>query len=79
MTYEEYTEKYNQLMDLYERIDNGFVKNDIKNEIISLRKEYFGLNWKEKIIMLKFDIERAKEVYRCDKKQYNENSLLTAL
>ena len=44
MTYENYIEKYNQLMDLYERIDNGFVKNDIKNEIISLRKEYFGLN-----------------------------------
>lgn len=29
--------------------------------------------------MLKFDVERAKEVYRCDKTQYNENSLLTAL
>ena len=29
--------------------------------------------------MLKFDIERAKEVYRCDKNQYNEDSLLTVL
>lgn len=44
MTYEEYVEKFNQLADAYERIDDGFIKNDIKNEIISLRKEYFGLN-----------------------------------
>lgn len=29
--------------------------------------------------MLKFDIERAKEIYRCDKNQYNEDSLLTVL
>lgn len=43
MTYKEYIEKFNQLVDAYERIDNEFVKNDIKNEIISLRKEYFGL------------------------------------
>lgn len=44
MTYEEYTEKFNQLVDAYEATDNGFVKSDIKNEIISLKKEYFGLN-----------------------------------
>lgn len=44
MTYEEYIEKFNQLADAYERIDDGFIKNDIKNEIINLRKEYFGLN-----------------------------------
>ena len=44
MTYEEYTEKFNQLADAYERIDDSFIKNDIKNEMISLQKEYFGLN-----------------------------------
>ena len=44
MTYEEYTEKFNQLVDAYERIDDDFIKNDIKNEMISLQKEYFGLN-----------------------------------
>lgn len=43
MTYEEYTEKFNQLIDAYERIDDSFIKNDIKNEMISLQKEYFGL------------------------------------
>lgn len=44
MTYEEYTEKFNQLIDAYERIDDSFIKNDIKNEMIRLQKEYFGLN-----------------------------------
>lgn len=44
MTYEEYIEKFNQLADAYERTDDGFIKNDIKNEMISLQKEYFGLN-----------------------------------
>lgn len=42
MTFEEYVEKYNKLADAYETTDDGFVKSDIKNEIISLRKEYFG-------------------------------------
>ena len=40
MTYEEYTEKFNQLVDAYEKIDDGFIKSDIKNEIISLQKSY---------------------------------------
>lgn len=44
MTYEEYTEKFNQLIDAYEKIDDSFIKNDIKNEMIRLQKEYFGLN-----------------------------------
>ena len=44
MTYEEYTEKFNQLIDAYERIDDSFIKNDIKNEMVRLQKEYFGLN-----------------------------------
>lgn len=43
MTYDEYIEKFNQLVDAYERIDDGFIKSDIKNEIISLQKEYFSL------------------------------------
>ena len=29
--------------------------------------------------MLTFNIKLAKEVYRCDEKQYNEDSLLTTL
>ena len=44
MTYEEYTEKFNQLVDAYERIDDDFIKSDIKNEMVSLQKEYFNLN-----------------------------------
>ena len=40
MTYEEYTEKFNQLVDAYEKTDDGFIKSDIKNEMISLQKSY---------------------------------------
>ena len=40
MTYEEYVEKFNQLIDAYEKTDDGFIKSDIKNEIISLQKSY---------------------------------------
>ena len=45
--------KFNQLIDAYERIDDSFIKNDIKNEMVRLQKEYFGLNWKEKIVLFK--------------------------
>lgn len=40
MTYEEYTEKFNRLVDAYEKTDDGFIKSDIKNKIISLQKSY---------------------------------------
>lgn len=54
MTYEEYTEKFNQLVDAYERTDDGFIKSDIKNEMISLQKSYMrgsnheSLNYKNR-------------------------------